>query len=389
MSSARLIPLEATRGIAALIVIVHHFFLGFAPQVTGLLPELRTPSSIIGNWYYVFFSGDAAVNFFFVLSGFVLCWGYFHSQDHASLKRSVIKRWPRLAGPVLVTTLVSYCLFKLGAYHFPEAALLTKSPWLGTFALAGWTPEFTPNIFKAIIQGLTTFFSGDATYNSNLWTMRPEFLGSLVVFLLGALMVGIFSLQYAIVLAPLFLVWALGTNVFFFPFVLGLFLAAWMASQSNKRKIGLATALFFIIGGLYLLGYEIAAKDYAWTVVIKHPFLLVSNIKVVFHSVGAALIIFAVMQSPKIFQLLNGRVGFYLGKLSFPLYLVHTLVICSVSSYWFIRWEQSQSANFPILVATFVLTVMISILAAIPMIFLDGIWLKFINCWALSFFRRK
>ena len=64
MSSTRLIPLEATRGIAALIVIVHHFFLGFAPQVTGLLPELRTPSSIIGNWYYVFFSGDAAVNFF-------------------------------------------------------------------------------------------------------------------------------------------------------------------------------------------------------------------------------------------------------------------------------------------------------------------------------------
>jgi peptidoglycan/LPS O-acetylase OafA/YrhL len=55
MSSSRLIPLEATRGIAALIVVVHHFFLGFAPQVTGLLPELRTPSSIIGNWYYVFF----------------------------------------------------------------------------------------------------------------------------------------------------------------------------------------------------------------------------------------------------------------------------------------------------------------------------------------------
>ena len=95
------------------------------------------------------------------------------------------------------------------------------------------------------------------------------------------------------------------------------------------------------------------------------------------------------MQSPKIFQLLNGRAGFYLGKLSFPLYLVHTLVICSVSSYWFIRWEQSQSANFPILVATFVLTVIISILAAIPMIFLDGMWLKFINRWALAFFRSK
>jgi peptidoglycan/LPS O-acetylase OafA/YrhL len=290
---------------------------------------------------------------------------------------------------VLITTLASYCLFKLGAYHFSEAALLTKSPWLGTFAFAGWTPEFTPNIFKAIIQGITTFFSGDATYNSNLWTMRPEFLGSLVVFLLGALIVGIFSLQYVILLAPLFLVWALGSNVYFFPFILGLFLAAWMVSQSKTRTMGLAIALVFVAVGFYLLGYEIAAKDYAWTIFIKHPVLLVSNMKVVFHSVGAALIIYAVLLSPVFFQFLSGRAGFYLGKLSFPLYLVHTLVICSVSSYWFIRWEQSQSANFPILVATFVLTVIISILAAIPMIFLDGIWLKFINRWALSFFRRK
>lgn len=379
MSSARLIPLEATRGIAALIVVVHHFFLGFAPSVTGLLPELRTPSSIIGNWYYVFFSGDAAVNFFFVLSGFVLCWGYFHHRDHASLKRSVIKRWPRLAGPVLVTTVVSYCLFKLGAYHFSEAALLTKSPWLGTFAFAGWTPEFTPNIFKAIIQGLTTFFSGDATYNSNLWTMRPEFLGSLVVFLLGSLMVGIFSFQYAIVLAPLFLVWALGSNVYFFPFVLGLFLAAWMVSQPKIRTMGLSIALVFIACGLYLLGYEIATKDYAWTVFIKHPVLLVSNIKVVFHSIGAALIIFAVMQSPKIFQLLNGRVGFYLGKLSFPLYLVHTLVICSVSSCIYIILVAFETNRVETLQYTFLVTLVISLLASIPLMIFDFYWIKVIN----------
>ena len=385
MSSTRLIPLEATRGIAALIVIVHHFFLGFAPQVTGLLPELRTPSSIIGNWYYVFFSGDAAVNFFFVLSGFVLCWSYFHSRDHASLKRSVIKRWPRLAGPVLITTLASYCLFKLGAYHFSEAALLTKSPWLGTFAFAGWTPEFTPNIFKAIIQGMTTFFSGDATYNPNLWTMRPEFLGSLVVFLLGALVVSIFSLQYVILLAPLFLVWALGTNMYFFPFVLGLFLAAWMAGSSKTRTMDLAIALVFVALGLYLLGYEIAAKDYAWTVLIKHPVLLVSNIKVVFHSVGAALIIYAVMQSPKIFQLLNGRVGFYLGKLSFPLYLVHTLIICSVSSMSFLYWSGLQDSTVNILWATFSITVICSVLAAIPLAFFDDFWVKNLNTWVKRF----
>jgi len=379
MSSARLIPLEATRGIAALIVVIHHFFLGFAPQVTGLLPEFRTPSSFIGNWYYVFFSGDAAVNFFFVLSGFVLCWGYFHHRDHASLKRSVIKRWPRLAGPALVTTLTSYCLFKLGAYHFSEAALLTKSPWLGTFAFAGWTPEFTPNIFKAIIQGITTFFSGDATYNANLWTMRPEFLGSLVVFLLGALMVGIFSLRYIILLAPLFLVWALGTNVYFFPFVLGLFLAAWMVGRAKTRTMGLLIALIFIVIGLYLLGYEIAAKDYAWTTAIKHPVLLVSNMKVIFHSIGAALIIYAVMQSPKIFQLLNGRVGFYLGKLSFPLYLVHTLVICSVSSMSFLYWSGLQDSTVNILWATFGVTVICSVLAAIPLAFFDAFWVKNVN----------
>ena len=50
----KVIPLEACRGFAALIVLVHHFFLGFAPSVTGLLVETRNDLSLIGRWYFFF-----------------------------------------------------------------------------------------------------------------------------------------------------------------------------------------------------------------------------------------------------------------------------------------------------------------------------------------------
>jgi peptidoglycan/LPS O-acetylase OafA/YrhL len=91
--SHRLIPLEAARGIAAAIVVVRHYFLAFAPI---------TRESLVGFWYFAFINGTGAVNFFFVLSGLVLYWGFFRTGDIKKLKIALLKRLPRLAAPVLI-----------------------------------------------------------------------------------------------------------------------------------------------------------------------------------------------------------------------------------------------------------------------------------------------
>ena len=133
-------------------------------------------------------NGPAAVTFFFVLSGFVLTRRYFKTGDVTIIARSAVKRWPRLAGPVLLTVLASWALFAAGLYCFQNAAGIIGSPWLEKFAFAYDTP-FIPSFRDALEQGaFFTLFRGDCYYDSSLWTMRYELIGSFMAFGLALLL---------------------------------------------------------------------------------------------------------------------------------------------------------------------------------------------------------
>ena len=312
-----------------------------------------------------------------MLSGFVLCWGFFRTGEIQKLKIAFFKRLPRLIGPVLISVIASYLLFHFGLYYFYEASKISGSPWLATFAYAGWTPEFQPSIHTALIQGLTTFINGDASYNTNLWTMKPEFIGSIFVFTLGAFISLVLSYDYLFIVFFLFATWTLSTYSNLFPFVLGIFLAAIFVKHDLKIRIHIA--LTSIALGLYLLGYSIPEKNYLWVSHIQHPRILVANIQIILNSIGSGLVIFSIMSNLKIYELMNGKIYKYLGQLSFPLYLVHTLVICSISSYSYCFLKQENYSNQATLIILFGLTFTVSLLAAMPLIFFDKHWLNLID----------
>lgn len=371
----RLIPLEAYRGIAAFIVLVHHYFLAFSPYTTGLIPAMRDSESFVGQPYFVFFNGTGAVAFFFTLSGFVLCWSYFNHENPNKLLLAFLKRFPRLAGIVTITTIASYLLFKLGLYYFYEASQVTKSPWLATFAYGHWVPEFEPSFIGALVQGLTTFFTGQAHYNSNLWTMKPEFLGSMIVYMLAGFIANILRyryLSYAFVVLSLS---AIGYNLNIFPFVVGAFLSSCLAK--NRIQIpGIASALF-IVAGLYMLGYSIPEKAYRW--VAFFPETIKGYFPIALPTLGSICIIFATMTNRKVFQSLNGQLFKILGKLSFPLYLVHILVICSISSYLYLKMISMGYEIQLILLIVFAATVVISVSVSLPLSRFDDWWVKFVS----------
>ena len=175
--------LEAMRGLAALVVVFWHLLLGFDPERSGALPQFPHPLSWIGDPWFGLFNGAAAVGFFFVLSGFVLTRRSLQASDPASLARGALKRWPRLAGTVGLTCLISWALFPLGLYRNTEAGAVTRSFWLSHFGVGLPGPVLVPNVWNAMWQGVySTFITGAATYNSSLWTMRLEFAGSFVAF---------------------------------------------------------------------------------------------------------------------------------------------------------------------------------------------------------------
>lgn len=374
----RLVPLEAYRGIAAFIVLIHHFFLAFSPETTGFLPSTRNADSIGGEPYFVFFNGVGAVGFFFTLSGFVLCWSYFNHEDQSKLLLAFLKRFPRLVGIVSVTTVSSWALFKLDLYYFDAAAKISLSPWLASFGYSGWSPELQPSFVKACSQSFTTFFTGSNFFNSSLWTMKPEFFGSMVVYMLAAFIATVLGYRYRVYALIILSLSALFYSEYIFPFVAGAFLSSYLA----KKKVAIPTfASLLMIGvGLYLLGYIIPEKFYGWVSFLpakSAPFHAVG-----LHTLGAITIIFATMANRNVFDRLSGSFFRLLGQLSFALYLVHALVIFSLSSWAYLQMTARGFDSTTRLLVVFGVTVVGSLLASLPLSRFDDWWVARVNAVA-------
>ena len=370
------IALESLRGLAAMMVIAWHLTLGFAPGRLGLVVGQDAAVSVMGRPWFGMINGAAAVIFFFVLSGYVLTRRALETSDAAILVRGIIKRLPRLALPVTCVVLFSWLLFVLHLYRYEAASILTRSGWLLGM---GSSPPPDPRAFgRALGEGLwLTFFRGDATFDSSLWTMRLEFSGSLVAFALGLVL---------LMLAPAraryrWMMLAIAGIVLFHgdsrlcAFPIGVALACLLIRHTPRLPamvgwLAVPVAVFFA-------GYLEGNPHWHWLKGIlgrtPDPYLT--------YSLAAALLIAAVEGTPSLRRVLSARWGVVLGRLSFPLYLLHVPVICSAGSALLI-------ALHPVLpdpvarVAAGLGAVALTFLLALPLARVDRWWVARLAAWA-------
>lgn len=371
----RLVPLDALRGIAASAVVTQHVLLAFSPATSGLLAQHRTDDSVVGSSWFVVMNGPAAITLFFVLSGFVLCWGFFTQGDPNRIARSFVKRLPRLAGLVILTTIGSYLLFRFGLYRFAEAAPASKSVWLQTFGFSGWTTGFQPDFETALLEGVATFFAPVYTYNGVLWTMNHELLGSFLVLALAVFLHVAMGYRRATLSSGIILVAVLGYASFLFPFVAGALLAFVMARYRPRLPILLALPMLGV--GVYCLGYLLAQGSYAWVGRLPVPVPMQAYAPTVFHTCGAVLVIVAVLANGALYRRLDGAAWHAFGRISFPLYLVHPLVIFSASSALFLDLTARGNDPRVVLMAMFAATFGLSVVVSIPLAWMDVRW----NAW--------
>ncbi|WP_082540840.1 acyltransferase [Pseudolabrys sp. Root1462] len=289
---AREAHLDGVRGVASCVVFFGHLSL-----------------ALVGNGWI--FNGNGAVCIFFVLSGYVL--SELAQRSGLSFPAQVVRRYMRLVIPMLVTSLFAWALLALHLYKNQEAAALTGSWWL-----ASWY-KFDSS-FKAMVVETVygVFVNGHSDYNCNLWTMRPELIGSLFVFLVNAAgrTPRIRAMCYILLSVGYW-----GDYVLLFP--VGALL------HEYRNDLGQAQNGTAWKAAVFLTGLLLVSAPQIWL----HRLGLPAIDGLYWHMLGATMLVAAILNWPLLQAVLGGAVGRLLGRISFVLYLIHVPIICSLTSW--------------------------------------------------------
>ncbi|MGI6244534.1 MAG: acyltransferase family protein [Pseudochelatococcus sp.] len=310
----RLHHMDGLRGVAAVVVVCFHLMSALTP---GLVAEHGAGGSWVAHTpLAVLWNGKFAVAVFFVLSGFVV--------TNATLKRGdpiwidVPIRYLRLAVPATLSVLFAWGLLNAFPNAATELAALTSSPWLA------WTyQDSIPGLRAAVYNGLIGIFAtGGSFFNNVLWTMRPELIGSIVCFVVCIFRSG----RARIVAASAFAAVAVAAGRYEYTcFTLGIFLhEAWAAGRLPSARALPALLAGLVIGSqsgnaAERLGFGRlpAALDTADGGGLLYP-------------LAATLVVYGCMRYAPAARALSGRIGRFLGAVSFPLYLLHAPLIYTV-----------------------------------------------------------
>jgi peptidoglycan/LPS O-acetylase OafA/YrhL len=85
---------------------------------------------------------------------------------------------------------------------------------------------------------------------------------------------------------------------------------------------------------------------------------------------GAAILISVIEVFPPIRHAFSGKFSAFLGNLSFPIYLLHALVICSVGS-----WVYLRLGAVPAIISVFA----VAVPASLPLMMFNNWWMARVN----------
>lgn len=332
----RLEYLDGLRGVAALIVILHHLFLAFYPQLTnGSLHYFDAAGRVPMAPVMMAWGGNLCVCIFFALSGYVLVPMTLHSQSY--LVSQVIRRLVRLGIPVLGAILFAYVIWKLGLPTNHQVASLTGSEgWLGLFY------QGAPSLYGVLRETvLMPFQPIDSQYDPVLWTMHVEYVGSFGVLAMYCL-IKARRLRIPLVLA----VFALTYGTYYCDFAAGALIADLDIRERCKnlspvrhRVMITILLILFIIFGAYSWSSGAGAPWFALDSIVN-PFI---GDYTQAHMLAAIFLLPVLLISVTAKNMFSSRPILELGRQSFSIYLLHLPLICSLGGFVFMHIAPSTS----------------------------------------------
>lgn len=336
--------LEGLRGLAALIVFLFHFLIIFYPVMyygtgTNLAPvqHFWLEDNIHGTPLAAFLSGTFSVAIFFVLSGFVLSVGFFMTKNTTIIKKLATKRYLRLMLPALASVLLAWIYIKLNLSHIAEAYHISLSSALQN----EWI--MIPHILSAIKEGVISIFvvGPEHHYNSVLWTMKYEFIGSFIIFSL-ALIFGHSNKRWVVYGALAFALY----NTWYLGFILGMALADLYVNKPHIiQKIKQPFLYILLAMGVVLGGFPTKYSDGTFYEHISFPWLAQSENQTLYMTIGALFVVISVLSIRLLKRAMSLRVMSQLGKYTYSLYLVHQPIIYTLGTGLFVAFTGFMGYN--------------------------------------------
>ncbi len=304
----RIYQLDSLRGLAALSVVIHHSLLSIPVFLTAI--DHRTIPIFISlmtySPFHLFWEGGAAVILFYVLSGFVLALPYYENRA-LSYSNYLLKRICRLYIPYITSICISVLLMMILSSHGING--------LSTWFNAMW--NHIPNASDWISLLLVTDIHATHNVNTVVWSLIYEMQISIIY---PFLVFGVNRSKLWVVVLFIFGLHLFKIRIARYAalFIIGCLLAKHREYISIYiSKLNNLSTVIFIIIAIFLYLAE-------WLI----PIRLNTNI---FVGIGSALIIALALGNFHIQKFLSYSPILYLGKISYSLYLVHTIVILTLT----------------------------------------------------------
>lgn len=336
----RLASLDGLRGVAALVVVVHHSLLTSAMMLGPYLKEPVRFDPWTWQWFltatplHLLWDGTSAVFVFFVLSGLVLA---LPAASGAPARWDVyyVRRLLRLYLPVWGSL----------AFAWVTTVLVDRHQGVGST----WLQHREAYSLSGVPRDALLVTGVDAL-NGSLWTLQWEVLFSLLLpaYLLAARLLRRWLPAVAVLLLALvgvgWVVNSLGPLRYLPVFGLGVVMAFErdrlhrLAAAIDARRRGWAVAY---------AGVVVTVSAYWLIFLVATPSELVAAFGHTTGVAGAVLAVFCAMYGPAFRRALGSAPVQWLGTRSFSLYLVQEPVVTAVA----IAWTATVGAGLTVAVA--------------------------------------
>lgn len=353
-------------------VILSHFVIVYYPEMYfpeyaqdgGLLTLFaKTPLSIFVN-------GNIAVQFFFVLTGFLVCRSVIlnDAERPSLIVEKFINRYFRLVVVAATSILFTFLTMILGIQHHLDAALFTKNR---SFFLDYC--NFKPTLFNLLYDMFVCLFIQKSLYVGPLWTLRYEFWGYILCYVVCLSSCKIKWRTIVYLLSGLLACTQLSTD--YAGFFIGILIAdhiyqgknnSHFLKSSNTAAQSKLTFYICATAGFYLAACPsyLAPLYSVWKHIpsLEPPLL---------HAFGAGLLLYCVCRSDCLQTVLSHRILVWLGKISYSIYAIHWPIMLSLESGLFLLFQRHMTYDASALSAFFISLPVIYVVSCISWLILE------------------